>query len=543
MSAAASSPSKIVPTGNTAQKAPDDADEKRWDCHRLSFFVFTLIAEIIIIVCYALFVEYSAIASGSEAGDDEDLKTYYPFFQDVNVMIFIGFGFLMTFLHKYGFSSVGYNFVLAAFSVQVAVLFSGLWERIYEDVYIHPGHGFDEKLEISVISMIKSLFAAGAVLISMGACLGKTTITQLMVMATCEIFFFAINETIVALMFRAVDMGGSMVVHTFGAYFGLAVSRVISKAETKKGTDGKVEEVTHKDEKSSKTTDMTAMIGTIFLWMFWPSFNGALAAADQQQRVAINTFFALAACACAAFLADNLLRPHHKFDMVSIQNATLAGGVAVGSSSDLVIQAWGAITIGIVAGILSVVGYVYLTPKLATGIGLHDTCGVNNLHGMPGILGGIGGAISAAVADVAGGQYISEEQVIGIFAARGPCDFNSSSPTFNQAPCNLTAGEQAMNQFAGLGVTVGLSIVTGIITGFIIKAPCLLPPGQKSCACGEGLPRQYWFDDAHYWEVPEEEEEEEEGKDVEAAVAQPASSETKESAQDEENNKTDAWGQ
>ena len=334
-----------------------------------------------------------------------------------------------------------------------------------------------------------------------------------MVMAVLEIFFFAINETIVAYMLRAVDMGGSMVVHTFGAYFGLAVSRVISKADVVVGPDGKKEERTHKDERSNKTSDMTAMIGTLFLWMFWPSFNGALAAADQQQRVAINTFFALSACCCAAFMADNLMRPGKKFDMVSIQNATLAGGVAVGSSADLVIQAWGAITVGTVAGFLSVIGYVYLQPALAKGIGLHDTCGVHNLHGMPGILGGIGGAVSAALADhTNGGQYVSADQVMGIFAARGPCESNVSLPSFNPEPCGLTANQQAGNQAAALGVTVAMAIVCGIITGFVVKMPCLLPPGHEwkdFCNCGTALKREYWFDDKHYWEVPEEDEEEE----------------------------------
>ena len=35
-----------------------------------------------------------------------------------------------------------------------------------------------------------------------------------------------------------------------------------------------------------------------------------------------------------------------RFDMVSIQNATLAGGVAVGSAANLLIAPWGALLIG-----------------------------------------------------------------------------------------------------------------------------------------------------------------------------------------------------
>ena len=53
--------------------------------------------------------------------------------------------------------------------------------------------------------------------------------------------------------------------------------------------------------------------------------------------------------------------------------------------------------IGAIAGTLSVVGYVYIQPYLKKKLKLHDTCGVHNLHGMPGILGGISGFISASV--------------------------------------------------------------------------------------------------------------------------------------------------
>ena len=50
------------------------------------------------------------------------------------------------------------------------------------------------------------------------------------------------------------------------------------------------------------------------------------------------------------YTAPVLLQTH-------IQNATLAGGVAVGSVADMVIQPWGALLIGFCAGFISVVGY------------------------------------------------------------------------------------------------------------------------------------------------------------------------------------------
>ena len=46
------------------------------------------------------------------------VASVYKMFTDVHVMMFIGFGFLMTFLRKYGHSSVGFNFLVSAFVIQ-----------------------------------------------------------------------------------------------------------------------------------------------------------------------------------------------------------------------------------------------------------------------------------------------------------------------------------------------------------------------------------------------------------------------------------------
>ena len=52
----------------------------------------------------------------------------FPVFQDVHVMMFIGFGFLMTFLKRYGYGSTGFNFLIAAFVLEWSTLMRGFLE-------------------------------------------------------------------------------------------------------------------------------------------------------------------------------------------------------------------------------------------------------------------------------------------------------------------------------------------------------------------------------------------------------------------------------
>merc|ERR1719178_328351 len=288
-------------------------------------------------------------SSTSSTNSDGLVGAHYGKFQDVHVMIFIGFGFLMTFLKRYGFSAVGFNFLLSAMTIQWSLVNNGFWHQMF--------HGDGETwhvIEIDIISIIAGDFAAGAVMITLGAVLGKISPLEMLLVIFVEMIGYAINENIGNQKLKAVDMGGSMYVHAFGAYFGLALSWMITPKS-------KFDE---EEEGSVYHSDMFAMIGTIFLWMFWPSFNGALASGDQQHRVIINTVIALTASCVVTFAMSGILRHGHKFDMVDIQNATLAGGVAVGSASDLVIGSHGALIVGFLAGAWSVIGYIYISPWL-----------------------------------------------------------------------------------------------------------------------------------------------------------------------------------
>ena len=181
--------------------------------------------------------------------------------------------------------------------------------------------------------------------------------------------------------------------------------------------------------------------------MFWPSFNGALAADDQQQRVIVNTVLAISAsCVCACGITRIC---KGKLDAEVVLNATLAGGVSIGSSSDLVVTGGTAMAIGGFAGIISAVGFLYLSKLLQEKIGLHDTCGVHNLHGLPGVIGAIIGAISASLADTA----FENDATL--------------KSTFEALEDGRSTSEQGWYQMAALGVSLLTSILGGAISGFI----------------------------------------------------------------------------
>jgi ammonium transporter Rh len=157
-------------------------------------------------------------------------------------------------------------------------------------------------------------------------------------------------------------VGESIYVHVFGAYFGLAVSRVLQSKKV----------IESSKESSHYHSDMFSMIGTIFLWLYWPSFNSATAKEEGQVRAIVNTYLSITASCVCTFIVS-LLVGKGRLNMVHIQNATLAGGVAVGAVADMPIQPFGAMIIGSFAGVISTLGFQYLTPMLNHGI-LHDTC-------------------------------------------------------------------------------------------------------------------------------------------------------------------------
>jgi ammonium transporter Rh len=150
-------------------------------------------------------------------------------------------------------------------------------------------------------------------------------------------------------------------------------------------------------------SDRFSMLGSMVLWIFWPSFCSAVVPEADVPRTAINTIVSLCGATLAAYVVSNLLR-RGKMAFGDIANASLAGGVAIGATCNQV-QPAVAFGIGLLAGALCVVGYALIQPRLDRALRIVDTCGVHNLHGMPGLLGGLVAALvipGVAVAQLVG---------------------------------------------------------------------------------------------------------------------------------------------
>ncbi|GBF90580.1 ammonium transporter Rh type A [Raphidocelis subcapitata] len=408
----------------------------------------------VVLALLAVFGEYSSELH------DAHVARYYSFLTDVYCMIFLGFGMLMTFLRRYSLSAVALNMVLSAVVMLLALLCCG-WAQ--------QGWG---TVAIDLPLLTDAAFAAGAAMISFGALLGKATPAQLLGVLALQAPLYAATAQLVAGRWAVLDVGGSITIHAFGAFYGLAASAFLSPPGGA-GAGG-----AHPKNGASRASDLTAMLGTLFLFIYWPSFNSALASSDpgasaqQQQALAVlNTALALLGACCAAFAASPFCTPGGVLDMVHVQNATLAGGVAIGSAANLAIPPAAALGLGALAGALSVAGYAAASPALDR-LGVTDTCGVLNLHGMPGALGGLASALFAALW---GGRAAN-------------------------APLIAHGARQPLVQLAGLGAALGAALAGGAAAGF---AASKLDPAHQALTEGE------LFEDAPLWHLGEEEGKEE----------------------------------
>ena len=142
---------------------------------------------------------------------------------------------------------------------------------------------------------------------------------------------------------------------------------------------------------SDATSDRFSMLGSMILWIFWPSFCSAIVPEAQFAQTVVNVVLALCGATLATYIVCVMIRK--KVAIADIANGSIAGGVAIGATCNIV-GPMSAFVIGLLAGTLCVVGYTMIQPRLQAAFKTVDTCGVHNLHGMPGLLGGLVGIVA-----------------------------------------------------------------------------------------------------------------------------------------------------
>uniref|UniRef100_A0A8C5D990 Rh blood group, D antigen n=1 Tax=Gadus morhua TaxID=8049 RepID=A0A8C5D990_GADMO len=271
----------------------------------------------------------------------------YPLseFQDVNVMVVAGFGFLGTFLVRYGFSGSGFNLLVAVIATQWSIILNG-----YES-WIQSRR---------ILIDLKSLVFTNPV--------------QLILIAILEVSGFILNGWLLQTFFEVKPLYCAMQLHTFGAFFGLMLTWVMRR----KGSETPFEK-----EKMDHKTGLFSMFGTLFLWMFWASLNSILVdEGERKLRIILSTYLALAVSAVAAAAVSVFTSPRGRINLDHIQKCSLSGGVAIGVSMSLVHRPWVAMTIGLAAGVISTLSLRYLK---VTGLAVlsfqgNSVCCVPYLH-------------------------------------------------------------------------------------------------------------------------------------------------------------------
>ncbi|XP_028294584.1 rh blood group, D antigen [Gouania willdenowi] len=401
---------------------------------RLGPLLFVLQTGFILIFAFCAEVDSNVNVNGST------FKDSYTDFQDVNVMVMFGFGFMCTFLVRHGFSAVGFNLLVATMTTQWAIILNNVESWYYSG-----------KIRLNMRSLVVAEICTVSALVSIGAVLGKTNPVQLVFIALLEVSGFVLNEWLLLNLLKVRPGNSMMLLHIFGAFFGLTVTWILYRKDS---------EQRFEKEKADHKSGLFSMLGTVFLWVFWPSFNSALLSGRSPVRkleCVCSSYLALAVSAVTAAAVSVIFNPKGRFNLLHLQSCILSGGVAIGVSMPVVLQPWEAMLIGFAAAILSTFGFHLLQIHMLLAFQCHDTRAILSTHGLPGLLGWLAHFILL----------------------------------IRQCDDHTTAVRFAVFHICTLLITITTSLSMGILTGFLLKLKIWRTPQNKKC-----------FDDQAFWEFP-----------------------------------------
>ena len=176
------------------------------------------------------------------------------------------------------------------------------------------------------------------------------------------------------------DFAGSTVVHSVGGWIGLVGAIMLGPRIGKFNSNGKANAIPGHNL-------AYGALGVFILWLGWFGFNpgSQLAASGSVNAIAISHIFVTTNLAAATGTLGALAISWIKFGKPSLSltlNGTLAGLVAITAGCDSVSN-WGALAIGLMAGVL----LVYAVHFIENTLKIDDPVGAVSVHGICGAFG------------------------------------------------------------------------------------------------------------------------------------------------------------
>jgi hypothetical protein len=181
-----------------------------------NFGITLIILQLMMILAFAIFVRM-------DVTDDPLDKERSPALVNSNIMILLGFGYLMTTLKHNNLSVLTYCLLTHALVMQLYLLIQAFWSQIFN------AFALDFYLLINEKLLARACYCVASSIIALAAVIGRVNPTELVKIALMHVAGYALNEQIIFTALKAYDTGGGMSIYLFGAYFGLAANFVLSK--------------------------------------------------------------------------------------------------------------------------------------------------------------------------------------------------------------------------------------------------------------------------------------------------------------------------
>ena len=396
---------------------------------------FHLLILTIILIYHVLMIALIGVFFKFEFSD----KDLYNFFKDMHIMLFIGFGFLYTMLKDYQWSSVA----IVLFFGTISIEFSFFCYYLWNNTFTNSTKWKKQVINFSNLGVIE--YFSATFFISLGALIGKLSLIQYFWVAILETLFASFNYFLCYKKIEAIDNGGSMYVFTFGAIFGVVMSIILFCRENE---NSKILNNPHLG--SDYYSNIFSFIGTLFLWIYFPSFNITNIQNFKNENIydimryrgILNTYLSMVGSIISTFIVNPLIF-NGKIKIEHLLNASYVGGVIIGGCCTICTHGWAAILIGSIGGALSTF-CLWKLKQTFKNCKLEDTLGILHIFGIPGILGGFLTCI-----------FIGSEKSI------------VKEIVLNE---DIKPSQQAGLQVGALMVTIALAGLSGLISGFIVNS-------------------------------------------------------------------------